>query len=128
MNEQTLQDTLQRVRTYLLEDAEVERGCMLDKEGNIHPFQNHSSHPQAHIQMGPDAFKILCKLAAADNLFAWVHSHPKWAPIPSITDIQMHDMPCKMIIYGVPEDRFAVYENDEIIEKKKELEAYTHGN
>lgn len=105
----------------MLVDPTVERGCMISKDGIVHPFRNMAADPRGLIQMGPDAFGTLCKLAAADNLHSWVHSHPFCAPVPSWIDIGMHDLPCMMIIYGVQEDRFAVYTNEEICKLQKGL-------
>ena len=122
MERKTLAEVLEEVKTYLLEDPTLERGCMISKDGNMHPFENVSEHPRGLIQMGPDAFKTLCSLAVDDNLYAWVHSHPFCAPYPSTIDVGMHDLPCNMIIYGIQEDEFKIYSNEEIRQLKAGLQ------
>ena len=107
-------NTLKEIKQYLLIDSEVERGCLVTNDFKIIPFTNTAKYPIAKIEMGIDAFNIMVDLVSEGNLFGWAHSHPKWSPYPSITDLTMHPLAITMIIYSVPEDRFGIYPHEEV--------------
>jgi proteasome lid subunit RPN8/RPN11 len=101
-------------REYLLEDPEVERGCLITQDMQIVPFKNVAKQPVARIEMAPEGFLEMARLYRESNLYGWLHSHPHWQPYPSITDVAMHNLPISMIIYSVPEDKFAEYTKEEM--------------
>ena len=114
MHKEIPDTTLLEIKEYLLEDATVERGCLITKKFEIISFKNIAKFPLARIQMGQEDFGVMADLVMNDNLFGWAHSHPKWSPYPSMTDLNMHPFPMTMVIYSVPEDRFGIYSHEEV--------------
>lgn len=108
-------ECLKGIRDYLLQDPEVERGCIVSTNMDIIPFENISPSPAAHILCSPEGVAEMGKLRRDNMLLGWAHSHPKWDPYPSVTDIACHKgYGCQMIIYSVPLDAFAIYKDKEI--------------
>ena len=102
----SIRSRLQGAIDYLLEDPNVERGVMLRKDLSWVPFTNTVPPPKnvALIRMGPEDFATLADLMEADDFYGWLHSHPRWAAIPSHTDIEFHQFLGNMLIYSIPDD------------------------
>jgi proteasome lid subunit RPN8/RPN11 len=123
-----LRQCLNIAREYMLIDSENERGGFITKEMEFIPFDNVAKHPAALIQQGPESAQKMSSLYFKDNLYGWIHSHPKWDPRPSLTDIKMHTLRTNMVIYSVPLDRFAIYSTDEILQLSAALEYLGNGS
>lgn len=107
--------------SYLLTDPTVERGALFTKDFKLIPFLNVSDTPGNKIEMGVSGYQDMIKLKLENNLLGWVHSHPKWAAIPSIMDIMQHKLAIYMVIYSIPYSRFSIYASEEIVTRKKML-------
>ena len=110
-----------QIREYLLQDPENKRGCIVTTDMDIIPFDNVSPTPSVHIACSLAGMAEMVKLMDSDILYGWAYSQPKWDPHPGVSDITSHFMATRMIIYSVPLDVFAVFENEQIKEMKTAL-------
>ena len=80
------------------------------------PFENIADDPVHMIVASPDIFNQMVDMLLEDKIMGWAHNHPYWAPYPSQTDLDFHQIPVNMIIYSTPEDRFMVYAPEDLTE------------
>jgi proteasome lid subunit RPN8/RPN11 len=101
----------------------VERGCLLTNDFEVIPFDNVSKTPEHLIEVSEETWCKFADLMIAEELYAWVHSHPYSLAAPSNTDITFHQFPCNMIIYSTRYKHFTEWtpEDLEDLEAGKEL-------
>lgn len=113
--------TLFDIRNYMLDDPDVERGCLITNDWQLLPFENVSPNPVVEIRQGAETFGQMVDLLMADNLYCWAHSHPHCRAFPSTQDIKMHSLSIGMMIYSISNAEFGFYTTDDIIEMDNRL-------
>lgn len=110
-------ETLDTIRTYFKTSSD-EMGCLVTKDWDVIPFENcveEGTRKALIKQLKDEDVLTMLSLIERDNLFAWVHSHPTFAPYPSGTDIYNHDVPCNMMIWSGINDTFGIWSPEEIM-------------
>ena len=100
----------------------MERAALITKTFDIIPFKNYSEHPDCLIRQHEDDVRTMLDLMDKDNLFGWVHSHPKWGYFPSSIDILNHDNFIHVVIFSVPLNAFYVWTPEQMLKFKEDLE------
>ena len=102
-------DTLARIKVLLLKGHPYESACLVLRDWSLVELTNVARHRQDLITPTGKDYDKFVQLLFDDKLFGWAHSHPKWEPRPSGTDLKFHQFPIYMLIYSNCLDQFRLY-------------------